>query len=37
MRTSAELYCNQDAYNMVSKRDKQSAENLHGISYLYLF
>lgn len=23
MRTNAELYCNQDAYGMVSKRDRQ--------------
>lgn len=37
MRTNAELYCNQDAYDMVSKRDKQYGENLHCISYLYLF
>ncbi len=37
MRTNAELYCNQDAYDMVSKRDKQYGENLHCISYFYLF
>lgn len=37
MRTNAELYCNQDAYDMVSKRDKQYGENLHCISFLYLF
>lgn len=37
MRTNAELFCNQDAYDTVSKRDKQYAENLHCISYLYVF
>lgn len=37
MRTNAELYCNQDAYDMVSKRDKQYGVNLHCISYLYFF
>ena len=37
MRTNAELYCNQDAYDMVSKRDKQYDGNLHCISYLYFF
>lgn len=37
MRTNAELYCNQDAYDMVSKRDKQYGENLHCVSYLYFF
>ena len=37
MRTNAELYCNQDAYDTVSKRDKQYGENLHCISYLYFF
>lgn len=37
MRTNAELYCNQDAYDMVSKRDKQYEENLHCNLYLYFF
>ena len=37
MRTNSELYCYQDAYDMVSKRDKQYGENLHCISYLYFF
>ncbi len=37
MRTNAELHCNQDAYDMVSKRDKQYGENLHCVSYLYFF
>lgn len=29
-RTSAELYCYQDAHDTVSKRDNQYAVNLHG-------
>jgi len=37
MRTNAELYCHQDAYDVVSKRDEQYAENLHCGSYLYFF
>lgn len=37
MRTNAELYCYQDAYDTVSKRDSPYGENLHGISYLYFF
>ena len=37
MRTNAELYCYQDAYDTVSKRDKQYGENLHCIWYLYFF
>lgn len=38
MRTNAELYCYQDAYDAVSKRDNQYGENLHGtvISLLFL-